>query len=169
MGEIDLFHSRMLIEKQGESSRIIIEFAHIHINRTRMLFLSQLIHLRFEYSMSMLATFQNDPFFSGIELPRALPSESRSFREDFNRERALRHRDDVFEEPFKFMQNIIGDMSKRMKDMESRMFNMDINVPEDGHGVSFSSSTVMTYDGRNPEQPKVFQATSEKLRGPEGK
>ena len=120
--------------------------------------------------MSLLATFENDPFFSGIDLPRGLALEHRSLRDNFDRQMALRENErDFFESPFRFMQTMMNDMGQMMGQMESRMHNLDVNGRENPNGVSFSSSTVMSYDGRNPDQPHVFQATAEKLRGPEGK
>jgi len=117
--------------------------------------------------MNLLSTFRNDPFFSGIDLPlQTLPLDYRSPYDNYDRQVTQRHQNDdqslsVFNNPFKLMQNM-------MNQMESRLFSNDF-TGENGHGVSFSSSTIMSIDGRNAEQPRIFQATSEKLRGPEGR
>jgi hypothetical protein len=117
--------------------------------------------------MNLFATFQNDPFFSGIDLPlRTLPLDHRLPYDNNERQVTQRHQNDdqslsVFNNPFKLMQNM-------MNQMESRWLSNDF-TGDNGQGVSFSSSTIMSVDGRNTEQPRIFQATSEKLRGPEGR
>jgi hypothetical protein len=65
------------------------------------------------------------------------------------------------------MQNMVNNMGQMMSQMEARMNINDFNDPN-GHGVAFSSSTVMSMDRRNDGEPRIIQATSEKLRGPEG-
>jgi hypothetical protein len=55
-----------------------------------------------------------------------------------------------------------------MTQMEARMNSNDF-TGQNGQGVAFSSSTVMSMDKRNGGEPRIIQATSEKLRGPEGK
>jgi hypothetical protein len=122
--------------------------------------------------MSLLSSFYNDPFFSGANLPQALALEHRS--RDDNHDRQISHRQqnnnqdlDIFGNPFAFMQNMMNNMGQMMNHMETTM-NSNNFGGKNGHGVSFSSSTVMSMDRRNGGQPKIFQATSEKLRGPEG-
>jgi len=123
--------------------------------------------------MSLLSAFHNDPFFSGVNLPQALALEHRSRYDNHDRQITQRqHNDnqdiDIFGNPFAFMQNMVTNMGQMMSQMEAQMNTNDLNGPN-GHGVSFSSSTVMSMDRRNGGQPRIFQATSEKLRGPEGK
>jgi hypothetical protein len=123
--------------------------------------------------MSLLSTFHNDPFFSGANLPQALALEHRSRYDNHDRQIAQRqtnndNRDiDIFGNPFAFMQNMMSNMGQMMSQMETRMNSNDFNGPN-AHGVSFTSSTVMSMDRRNGGEPRIFQATSEKLRGPEG-
>lgn len=122
--------------------------------------------------MSLRTAFYNDPFFSDVELPQAPALEHRS-RYD-NRDRQVSQRPErsnaeleMFNNPFAFMQNMMTNMGQMMGQMETRMNSRDFDG-QMGQGVSFSSSTVMTMDGRNGGQPRIIQATSEKLRGPEG-
>lgn len=124
--------------------------------------------------MSLLSAFQNDPFFSGVDVSQALALEHRP-RYD-NHDRQLRQRQqnnnqdlDIFGNPFAFMQNMMNNMGQMMSQMERQINTNDFNGQQNGHGVSFSSSTVMSMDRRNGGEPRIFQATSEKLRGPEGK
>ena len=116
--------------------------------------------------MNSFSTFHNDPFFSVIDLPRA-PALGYGLRHD--RQITPRNQNDeqsidVFGNPFAFMQNMMNGMGQMMGQMETRM-----NSGQSGPGVVFSSSTVMSMDGRNGGQPRIVQATSEQLRGPEGK
>jgi hypothetical protein len=122
--------------------------------------------------MSLLPTFRNDPFFSGVNLPQALALESRTRYDSHDRQISQRQPNnnqdlDIFGNPFAFMQNIMNNMGQMMGQMETRMNSNDFGG-QNGQGVSFSSSTVMSMDRRNGGQPRIFQATSEKLRGPEG-
>jgi hypothetical protein len=109
--------------------------------------------------MNFSSAFYNDPFFSGLDLPRAPALEHRS-RHDRQLSQLHQNDDQIFENPFSFMQNT-------MRQMETRM-NMNDFTDENSHGVSFSSSTIMSMDRRNEGQPRIIQATSEKLHGPEG-
>ena len=123
--------------------------------------------------MSLYSTFHNDPFFSGVNLPTALALENRSRYDGHDRQIAQHQvndtRDlDIFGNPFAYMQNVMNDMGQMMKHMETRINKNDFGGPN-GHGVSFSSSTVMSMDNRSGGQPRIFQATSEKLHGPKGK
>jgi hypothetical protein len=122
--------------------------------------------------MSFLSAFHNDPFFSGFDLPRAPALDFRSGFDNLDRQITQRYQNDdqtldIFRNPFVFMQNMIDDMGQMMSQMETRMNNIGLN-DRDGQGLSFSSSTVMSMDSRNNEQPRIIQATSEKLHGPEG-
>jgi len=122
--------------------------------------------------MSFLSAFHNDPFFSGVDLPRAPALDFRSGFDNLDRQITQRYQNDdqtldIFRNPFVFMQNMIDDMGQMMSQMETRMNNIGLN-DRDGQGLSFSSSTVMSMDSRNNEQPRIIQATSEKLHGPEG-
>lgn len=120
--------------------------------------------------MNLLATFRNDPFFSGIDLPsQALSLDYRSGYGDYDRQIAQRGQNDdqslsIFDNPFSIMQNMINNMGQ----MESRILSNDFSG-QNGQGVSFSSSSFMSMDNRNTGQPRIVQATSEQLRGPEGK
>ncbi len=124
-------------------------------------------------TMSLISAFHNDPFFSGVNLPQALALEHQSRYDNHDRQltqhQQNNNRDvDIFGNPFALMQNMMTNMGQMMSQMETRMNSNDFNGPN-AHGVSFSSSTVMSMDRRNGGQPRIFQATSEKLRGPEGK
>ncbi|CAF2142153.1 unnamed protein product [Rotaria magnacalcarata] len=120
--------------------------------------------------MSLLSSFRGDPFFSGVDLPQTFEQRSRSDKHDRqltqyqqnNNDREL----DIFGNPFGFMNTMVGNMNQMMRQMESRINSNDF--PPNGQGVSFSSSTVMSMDNRNGTQPRIIQATSEKLQGPEG-
>jgi hypothetical protein len=107
--------------------------------------------------MSLLSSLYNDPFFSGVNLPQALALEHRS---RYDRQQNNNQDLDISGNPFAFMQNVMNNM---VTTMNSNDFG-----GQTGHGVSFSSSTVMSMNSRNGGQPRIFQATSEKLRGPEG-
>ena len=114
--------------------------------------------------MNLLATFQNDPFFSGVDLPNALALEHRPRRSNDTPRNASEHRDlTLFENPFSFMETMMNEMGQMFSQMETRL-----NDRNDQQGVSYASSTFMSYDGRNGDQPRIVQATSEKLRGSEG-
>jgi hypothetical protein len=122
--------------------------------------------------MSFFSAFHDDPFFSGVDLPRAPTLEYRSRYDNRDRQITQRHQNDdqtvdVFGNPSAFMQNIMNNMGQMMSQMETRMNTNDF-PGRNGQGISFSSSTVMSMDNRNDEQPRIIQATSEKLRGPEG-
>jgi len=110
--------------------------------------------------MSLLSSLYNDPFFSGVNLPQALALEHRSKYDNHDRQQNNNQDLDIFGNPFAFMQNVMNNM---VTTMNSNDFS-----GQTGHGVSFSSSTVMSMNSRNGGQPRIFQATSEKLRGPEG-
>lgn len=121
--------------------------------------------------MSLFSSFHNDPFFSGANLPQAMALEHRS-RHD-NRDRQLSQRQqsnnremDMFNNPFAYMQSVMDNMHQMMSHMESSINSN--NFGPNGNGVSFSSSTVMSMDNRNGGQPRIIQATSERLQGPEG-
>jgi len=122
--------------------------------------------------MNLLSSFHNDPFFSGVNLPQALALEHRSRHSNHDRQITQRQQNnnqdlDISGNPFVFMQNVMNNMGQMMSGMETRM-NSNNFSGQNGHGVSFSSSTVMSMDRRNGGQPRIIQATSEKLRGPEG-
>lgn len=124
--------------------------------------------------MSLLSSFHNDPFFSGVNLSQALALEHRPRYDNHDRQISQRQQNtnqnlDIFGNPFAFMQNVMGNMGQMMSQMETRVNSNDFSGGKNGHGVSFSSSTVMSMDNRNGGQPRIFQATSEKIRGPEGK
>jgi hypothetical protein len=123
--------------------------------------------------MSFSSAFHNDPFFSGIDLPRVPALDHRLQHENLNRQISQQHENndqmlDVFGNPFVLMRNMMNNMGQMMSQMETRMNGNDF-TSQNGHGVSFSSSTLMSMDRRNEGQPRIIQATSEKLRGPEGK
>jgi hypothetical protein len=122
--------------------------------------------------MNFRSSLDNDPFFSGVDLPQAFALEHRSRHDNRDRQITPRHQNnqrdlDMLGNPFAFMQNIMNNMGQMMGQMETRMNNNDFNG-QNGKGVSFSSSTVMSMDNRNGGQPRIIQATSEKLRGPDG-
>jgi len=122
--------------------------------------------------MTLLQTFRNDPFFSDVDLPRALALEHLSLYDDYDREvsqqRAKDGRTlDLFGRPFDFMQNMMNSMGQMMHEMETRMNSHEFNG-DNGQGIAFSSSTIMSMDNRGDSEPRIIQATSEKLRGPEG-
>ncbi|CAF0882391.1 unnamed protein product [Didymodactylos carnosus] len=127
--------------------------------------------------------FRNDPFFSGNDMlfddfnyQRALPFSNRRVHgdNDYSSSRSNRNRDlmsrgnnddDLFSNPFAMMQNMMGNMRNVMANMETRMSDPQMGA----NGVSFSSSTVYKMDNSSGNgQPRIFQATSERLRGPEG-
>ena len=117
--------------------------------------------------MSFASAFHNDPFFAGFDFPRgpATPAlEHHQSRHDWQ----VSQRMDMFGNPFAFMQTMMNNMGEMMSQMETRMNSNDFTGPN-GQGVSFSSATMMSMDRSNENQPRIFQATSEKLRGPEGK
>ena len=122
--------------------------------------------------MSLRTAFHNDPFFGDVDLPQAMALEHHSRHGTRNRQISSRQQNnnremEPFANPFSVMQTMMNNMGQMMSHMESRMNTFDFD-PAAGHGVSFSSSTVMTMDGRNGGQPRIVQATSERLRGPEG-
>ena len=119
--------------------------------------------------MSFVSSFDRDPFFSELNLPQALALEHRSRSNHGDRQVSRRHHDDrqdlqAFANPFTFMQNIMNNMGQMMSQMET----MDSHGPMT-NGVSFSSSTITSMNRGDGGQPRIIQATSEKLRGPEGK
>jgi hypothetical protein len=123
--------------------------------------------------MSLFSTFHNDPFFSGVDLPQRSALDYRSRHDGYDQQITPRHQNDnqsldVIGNPFVFMQNMMNNMGQMMSQMETRMNSNDF-TGQNGPGVAFSSSTVMSMDKRNGGQPRIIQATSEKLRGPEGK
>ena len=118
--------------------------------------------------MSFTSSFDHDPFFSQLNLSRALALEHRSRPNHADRQVSRRDHDDrqdlqTFANPFAFMQNIMNNMGQMMSQMET----MDSNGPM-SNGVSFSSSTIMSMNRGDGGKPRIIQATSEKLRGPEG-
>lgn len=122
--------------------------------------------------MSLRTSFYNDPFFSNVDLPQALSLEHRSRSDHRDRQLSQRHENshqemDVFGNPFVFMQTMMNNMGQMMSQMETRMNSADFDG-QMGPGLAFSSSTVMTMDRSNGGQPRIVQATSERLRGPEG-
>jgi hypothetical protein len=122
--------------------------------------------------MNRISSFENDPFFSGVNLPQALALEHRPRYDNHDRQISQRQQNndqalDMFGNPFAFMRNVMNNMEQMMSHMETTM-NSNNFSGKNGQGVSFSSSTVMSMDNRNGGQPRIFQATSEKLRGPEG-
>jgi len=125
--------------------------------------------------MNLLSSFHNDPFFSGADLPQALALEHRSRYDNHDRRITTPHQQnnnrnmDLFaNNPFAYMQQMMNNIGQMMSQMETTMNSSNFNG-QNGHGVSFSSSTIMSMDNRNGGQPRIIQATSEKLRGPEGK
>ena len=122
--------------------------------------------------MNLFSSLHNDPFFSGVDLPQTLALENRSRHDHRDRQITQRHQNnhqdvDMLGNPFAYMQNIMNNMGQMMSHMETRMNSNDFGG-QNGQGVSFSSSTIMSMDNRNGGQPRIIQATSEKLRGPEG-
>ncbi|CAF0926271.1 unnamed protein product [Rotaria sp. Silwood1] len=122
--------------------------------------------------MNMLSTFRNDPFFSGVDLPQSLALEHQRRYDNHDRQLTQRQQNnnrelDIFGNPFAYMQNAMDNMHQMMHHIETRMNNNDFGG-RNGQGVSFSSSTVMSMDRSNGGEPRIFQATSEKLHGPEG-
>ncbi|CAF1070934.1 unnamed protein product [Rotaria sordida] len=122
--------------------------------------------------MSLLSPFRNDPFFSGIDIPQSLALEHGP-RYD-NRDRQLTQRQqnnnrelDIFGNPFAYMQNVMDNMHQMMSQMETRINSNDFSGPN-SYGVSYSSSSAMSMDRSHGGQPRIIQAASEKLRGPEG-
>jgi len=108
-----------------------------------------------------------------MDMPQSLALEQNS---NHNRQGSQHHHDadnelELFgnqRNPFVFMQNMMNNMGQMMSQMETRINSDDYGGAERGQGMSFSSSTVMSMDKRNGGQPRIIQATSEKLRGPEG-
>jgi hypothetical protein len=122
--------------------------------------------------MTLFETFRNDPFFSGVDLPRALALEHSSLYDGHNRQVSHRRSKDdrnldLFGRPWDFMQNMMNNMGKIMRDMETGINTHEFNG-DNGQGIAFSSSTIMSMDNTNGGEPRILQATSEKLRGPEG-
>ncbi|UJR21130.1 hypothetical protein I4U23_024230 [Adineta vaga] len=122
--------------------------------------------------MNSLGMFRNDPFFSGLDLPsQGLSLENRSRNGHSNRQISQHQQTNdqslsMLDNPFGFVENMManmGQMFNQMQPMLSQNFN-----GQNGQGLSFSSATVMSMDRRNPDQPRIIQATSEQLRGPEG-
>ncbi|CAF0771533.1 unnamed protein product [Adineta steineri] len=119
----------------------------------------------------MFSTFNNDPFFAGVDPFQGLAIDHHQSNHG-NRDRQLVQNQrnnnnqelDLFNNPFSFMQNIMNNMEQSMGTI---MSSNNFGEPN-GHGVSFSSSTVMSMDNRNGGQPRIIQATREQLRGPEG-
>jgi hypothetical protein len=119
--------------------------------------------------------FNNDPFFSGADFPQALALEHRSRYDNRDRHqqqiaqrRQNNNRDlDIFGNPFALMQNVMNNMGAMMNHLGPTINSKNFSG-QNGHGVSFSSSTVMSMDSRNGGQPRIIQATSEQIRGPEG-
>jgi hypothetical protein len=123
--------------------------------------------------MSLFSTFHSDPFFSGVDLPQRSALDYRPRHDGYDRQITPRHQNDnqsldSIGNPFVFMQNMMNNMGQMMSQMETRMNSNDF-TGQNGPGVAFSSSTVMSMDKRNGGQPRIIQATSEKIRGPEGK
>lgn len=117
--------------------------------------------------MNSFNIFRNDPFFSGIDIPHAFAleypsnSDARDRRISKREQQSNRQQDlDIFQNPFALMQNMMNEMQTTMN---SHQFQGQI-----GEGVGFSSATVMSMDRSNGGEPRIFQATSEKLHGPEG-
>lgn len=75
---------------------------------------------------------------------------------------------DPFDDSFTFTYTMLNSMGQMIASMAENMKLINLDDP-DGHGVSFSSSTLMSMDGHNPDQPRIIQATCETLRGHEGK
>lgn len=122
--------------------------------------------------MTLLQTFRNDPFFSDIDLPRALSLEYGSQFDDHTKQVSQRRSYDdqtldLFNHPFQYMENMMSNMNQMMHDMESKINSLELNG-NNGQGLAFTSSTVMSIDNRNGVDPRIVQATSEKLSGPEG-
>lgn len=124
--------------------------------------------------MSFASAFHNDPFFAGFEFPRASAAPALEHRSHHDRQISQRpsnddQRMDMFGNPFALMQTMMNNMGQMMSQMETRMNSNDF-TGRNGHGVSFSSSTMMSMDRSNDQQqPRIVQATSERLHGPEGK
>lgn len=112
--------------------------------------------------MSHVSAFDNDPFFADVQRPQTLPLEhhrSKSSRQ-INQQNV-----DVFTNPVAFIQNVMNNMGK----MISQMDNPNHSNEQPGRTVSYSSSTIISMNQRNGGKPRIFQAASEKLSGPEGK
>jgi hypothetical protein len=124
--------------------------------------------------MNAFASFRNDPFFSGVDLPsQALSLDHRSRHDNHDRQISQRQHDgdqisSLFENPFAMMQSMMSNMGQMFNQIDPQMLSQG-SSGRNGQGLSFSSATVMSMDRRNPNQPRIFQATSEQLRGPEGK
>lgn len=116
--------------------------------------------------MSLLTTFDTDPFFANGNLPQALALEHRSKhdRQLIQRRDMKNQNGDALANPLALMQNVMNQMGKMINQMENIK---QTNGPQ-GRGVSFSSSTIIRMDRRNGGKPRVFQVVSEKLCGPEG-
>lgn len=117
--------------------------------------------------MSFASAFHNDPFFAGFEFPRASAVPALEHRSHHGQQISQRpsnddQRMDMFGNPFALIQTMMNQMETRM--------NLNDFTGRNGHGVSFSSSTMMSMDRSNDQQqPRIVQATSERLHGPEGK
>lgn len=109
--------------------------------------------------MSLLSTFETDPFFANGNLPQALALEHRQLIP----RREMKNTDPLAN-PLALMQNVMNQMGKMMNQMENIK---QTNGPQ-GRAVSFSSSTIIRMDRRNGGKPRVFQVVSERLCGPEG-
>ncbi|CAF0821736.1 unnamed protein product [Adineta ricciae] len=122
--------------------------------------------------MNSFATFRNDPFFSGLDLPfEGLALENRSRYDNSNRQISQRQPTNdqslsPFDNPLGLMQSMMGSMGQMFRQLEPVM-SQNFNG-QNGQGLSFSSATVMSMDRRSGDQPRIIQATSEQLRGPEG-
>ena len=117
--------------------------------------------------------FNNDPFFADADLPQGLALQHRAMHDNRDRQiiqrRQNNNRDlDMFGNPFVFMQNVMNNMGQMMNHMEPTINNNNNFRGQNGHGVSYSSSSVMSMDSRNGGLPRIVQATSEQLRGPDG-
>jgi hypothetical protein len=75
---------------------------------------------------------------------------------------------DPFDDSLAFTHTMLNNIGQMMTSMKEKMNFFNLGNPN-GQGVSFSSSTLMSMDGHKPDQPRIIQATSETLRGPEGK
>lgn len=114
--------------------------------------------------MSHVSAFDSDPFFADVQLPQTLPLEHHRSKSDrqLTARRQMNHQN---VDPVALMQNVMNSMGK----MISQMNNPQHANEQPGRTVSYSSSTIISMNRRNGGKPRIFQAASETLSGPEGR
>ncbi|UJR28358.1 hypothetical protein I4U23_009600 [Adineta vaga] len=122
--------------------------------------------------MNIFSTFDNDPFFSDVTpLPNS-PFDQRTKQDNRNRPipqhpQVPNRKLDLFGDTFAFMDNLMNNMGQAANQVQTKVANTNLGKPQ-GQGVSFSTSTVSRMNQQNGGQPRIIQATTEQLRGPDG-